>query len=354
MLAIFLLLPAAAEAAVVIEEVETAAADYATEITILDVDISGINRALVVAVLLNDNDDQRVLSVILDEDGPNHTPLTWLDNAFGDYQDDGYCVIYGLVDPPVGKFIVKIKLNPSAGGGRTQSGEGLIAGAWSLTGVDQANPFRTAVGNEGTGTMKVTVSSAIGDMILAAGFVEGYYSNDSEWCEGEAGKEDWDLVDGPLEYDMSVGQSKAGAATSTTFNWTYDSFSGKWVTIGVAVRPAGTTIGDGTSPASKDAAPDSTNNAVDAFTLSTNSVGTIDTVTALEVTLTGTAADVAASGVKIYEDNGGTANEWDATDTLKGTASFSGTTASVTVSIPVTSTATQYLVTYDIAAGATV
>jgi hypothetical protein len=73
------------------------------------------------------------------------------------------------------------------------------------------------------------------------------------------------------------------------------------------------------------------------------------------VTFTGTDVnDVAASGVKIYDDStGGTPNEWDAGDTLKGTASFSGTTADVTVSISVDSTPTQYLVTYDIAAGAT-
>ncbi len=140
-LAIFLLLPVVMQSAVVIEDVETAADDYASEINILDVNISGINRALVVAVLLNDNDDQRVDSVILDPLGVN-IPLIWLDNAEGNYSDDGYCVIYGLVNPPTGTFTVQVLSD------RTQDGEALIAGAWSLTGVDQANPFRTAVGNE--------------------------------------------------------------------------------------------------------------------------------------------------------------------------------------------------------------
>jgi len=114
-----------------------------------------------------------------------------------------------------------------------------------------------------------------------------------------------------------------------------------------------TTIGDGTSPANNSVAQSSTNNAVDAFTLATDS-GT-DTVTALTVTFTGTDVnDVAASGVKIYEDNGGTPNEWDGTDTLIDTASFSGSTASFTgLNISVNTTPTQYLVTYDIAAGAT-
>ncbi|HEY86411.1 MAG TPA: DUF2341 domain-containing protein, partial [Dehalococcoidia bacterium] len=127
--------------------------------------------------------------------------------------------------------------------------------------------------------------------------------------------------------------------------------SGETVTM-TAGGPT-TTIGDGTSPANKDVAPESTNNAVDAFTLVTNTEP--ETVTALSVTFTGTDVnDVAASGVKIYEDDGGTANEWDATDTLIDTVSFSGSTASFTgLNISVNTSATQYLVTYDIAAGAT-
>ena len=345
--AIFLLLPAAAEAEIGIGTVKTAAGDNTSVVNILSVNISGSNRALVVAVFLNDNDDQHPDTVIIDPSGVN-IPLTWLDSAYGSYEDDGYCAIFGVVNPPTGTFTVQVTLTAA-----TQSGEGLIAGAWPLTGVDQANPFRTAVGNEGMGnSMNVTVTSEIGDIVLGAGFLEGY--NGSRWLEG-SDTEDWDLEDGPLANDVSVGQHKGGAATSTTLNWTYDSYSEKWVAIGVAVRPAKTTIGDGTSPANKDVAPDSTNNAVDAFTLYTNSTGTTDTVTALTVTFSGTAAaDVATNGVKIYDDStGGTPNEWDAGDTLKGTASFSGTTADVTVSIPVDDSATQYLVTYDIATGAT-
>ena len=117
---------------------------------------------------------------------------------------------------------------------------------------------------------------------------------------------------------------------------------------------ATTTIGDGTSPGNKDVPRGTTDNAVDAFTLVTDS-GT-DTVTELTVAFSGTDVnDVAATGVKIYEDDGATPNEWDATDTLIAAASFSGTTASFTgLTIPVNTTATQYLVTYDIAAGATV
>jgi uncharacterized repeat protein (TIGR01451 family) len=118
---------------------------------------------------------------------------------------------------------------------------------------------------------------------------------------------------------------------------------------------ASSTIGDGTSPSNKFVAVNGTNNAVNAFTLSTDS-GT-DTLTDLTVTFTGTDVnDVAASGVKIYEDNGSTANEWDLSDTLvtNGTASFSGANAAFTgLNIGINTTPTQYLITYDIDAGAT-
>jgi hypothetical protein len=112
-----------------------------------------------------------------------------------------------------------------------------------------------------------------------------------------------------------------------------------------------TTVGDGTSPADKLVKGSDANKAVSAFTLAT-SQGT-DTVTALTVTGSGTGlTNVAASGLRLWQDNGTTANEWDAADTAVGSAgSFSGTTASFSgLSIPVATTATQYLITYTIIA----
>ena len=114
-----------------------------------------------------------------------------------------------------------------------------------------------------------------------------------------------------------------------------------------------TTVGDGNTPANKTVGGSFTNQAASAFTLSTN-LG-VDTVTDLVVTGGGTGvANVAASGVKIYRDNGTTANEWDAGDTLVGTTSFAGTTATFTgLSLPVTTVAAQYIITYDIIAAPT-
>ena len=65
-------------------------------------------------------------------------------------------------------------------------------------------------------------------------------------------------------------------------------------------------------------------------------------------------ANVAASGVKIYRDNGTTANEWDAGDTLVGTTSFVGATATFTgINLAVNTTTTQYIITYDLIAAPT-
>ena len=74
-----------------------------------------------------------------------------------------------------------------------------------------------------------------------------------------------------------------------------------------------------------------------------------------DLVVTGTnTANVDVNGVKIYRDNGGTANEWDATDTLVGTASFAGATATFTgINLAVNTTPTQYIITYDISAAAT-
>ncbi len=118
---------------------------------------------------------------------------------------------------------------------------------------------------------------------------------------------------------------------------------------------ATTTIGDGTSPPSKNVNPTDTYNAVNSFMLSTNSGS--DTLTALTVTRsgTGTDSDVAANSVKLWRDDGSSPNEWDAGDTQIGSgASFSSGTASFSsLSETINTTPTQYIITYDIAAGAT-
>lgn len=130
-----------------------------------------------------------------------------------------------------------------------------------------------------------------------------------------------------------------------------------WIAVVATYKAAAgaTTLGDGAAPAGRNVGRSTSNRAVDAFTLSTGSGS--DTLTGLTVTLsgTGTAADIAASGVKIWKDNGTVANEWDAGDTQIGSGvSVSGATATFTgLTESITTTSTQYLITYDISAAAT-
>ena len=124
------------------------------------------------------------------------------------------------------------------------------------------------------------------------------------------------------------------------------------IVLDVTAAAADTIVGDGTSPANKTAGPSYTTQTVSAFTLNTSSGA--DTVT--EIQFTGTnPANVASSGVKLWADDGGTSDEWDATDTqIDGAVSFSGSVATFSsLSIGVTTSVTQYLITYDIAASPT-
>lgn len=132
----------------------TVVSDAVTGTNTLDltnVGISGTNRALVVGVCFNNNNQSRS-SVVIDPGGTDQTSLTWLDNAAGitggGTGDDGHCTIWGVKNPPVGSFTVRVTI----AGTTLSSSEALIAGAWPLTGVDQTTPFGTAVGNDGVST----------------------------------------------------------------------------------------------------------------------------------------------------------------------------------------------------------
>jgi hypothetical protein len=138
------------------------------------------------------------------------------------------------------------------------------------------------------------------------------------------------------------------AATNVAFTGTT---SNRSAIVVVSLNPLvpTTTVNDGNNPTNKTVGPSATNQAVSAFTLSTNT-GT-DTVTNLVVTAGGTgAANLAANvaGVNIYQSAN---NEWDAGDTLVGTASFVGGTATFPgLNLSVTTIPTNYIITYNIGA----
>ena len=243
------------------------------------------------------------------------------------------------------------------------------------TGVYQNGPSDSQIDNTSQAQFEILPAAinipANGLVVFGAANGESGTYNDADWDTSPTeGTDDGlspeiemtEVTDSPPNPNSAVLAtsywiSSTGAQTNRLFRARGSIANNRGTGIvaswGEASAGATTTIEDGTSPGNKSVARSTTNNAVDAFTLATDT-GT-DTVTALTVTFTGTDVnDVAASGVKIYEDNGATPNEWDSNDTLIDTASFSGTTANFTgLNISVTATATQYLVTYDIAAGAT-
>jgi len=135
--------------------------------------------------------------------------------------------------------------------------------------------------------------------------------------------------------------SNAGVTSGTDPN---DSI----LTVGTLVL----TVTDLPNPASKNAQQGSQNNAVGKFTLSTN----FSSATVTQIVITGTnTAFVDAQGVNIWQDVNGN-NEWDAGDSMvAGNVSFSGTTATFNgAMMTATPTPVGYIITYDIAAGATV
>ncbi|MCL6472677.1 MAG: hypothetical protein K6T91_07700, partial [Firmicutes bacterium] len=100
-----------------------------------------------------------------------------------------------------------------------------------------------------------------------------------------------------------------------------------------------------TKPASRVVGPGFANQSVDAFSLKTDA--DIDTVTAISIDASGSTNTADISSVKIYQDTGSISGYYDTLDTLVGQGSFSGTTAIIAVSIPVTTTETSYIITYD-------
>ncbi|MDA2939276.1 hypothetical protein MYX75_13570, partial [Acidobacteria bacterium AH-259-A15] len=235
--AIFVSLCAGAQAQVTIGTVKTVGAPGASSVDITGVNTTGSNTALVVAVCFNNNNFEIPDTVVLDPGGPSQTSLTWLDNAFGQTpasgtRDDGYCAMFGVKNPPSGtNFTVRATLcNPACTApDPTVSDEGLFAGAWPLTGVNQTTPFGTAVGNQGlSSTASVTVGSNTGELVLAAVFSEAGTTTTA------LDTLDWLLNSVSGTQDDNGGQHKDGAATSTTLTWTINSPSDKWATIGVS------------------------------------------------------------------------------------------------------------------------
>ncbi len=208
----------------------------------------------------------------------------------------------------------------------------------STTVQHNSEAFSTAQTQKDVTISTIDLSSSIA---LAGTYMRGGktpYSTDQNPAPG------WVTADLTTTTNLQLTRGKHGSATADI----------GWFVVDFAGSSATTTIGDGSGPSSRDVWAGGRFFGVDAFTLQTDN-GT-DTLTDVTITFTGSDInDVAASGVMIWRDDGGSANQWDSTDTLIGTASFSGSTASFTgLSEGINTSATQYIVTYNIDSAATV
>ncbi|MEK6744920.1 MAG: CxxxxCH/CxxCH domain-containing protein [Nitrospirota bacterium] len=231
-----------------------------------------------------------------------------------------------------------------------------VKAAW-YTGVNQTTPINHFVNNNLETAPTVTHNFGATPLNVINGG-RAYYFETSNGGVTYTPMPGWtEMYDGN---DPSANMSRTCGgvliSTTTTTNPLLTQSAATRNTIsGISLNPAITNVGNGTGfPANKTVFANDTNQAVDSFTLFTT--GFTDTLSQVVVVGTNT-ANVTASGVKIYRDSGGTANEWDATDTLMATSTFSaGTATFTTFSTPIaaTTTTTQYIVTYNIIGSPTV
>lgn len=122
------------------------------------------------------------------------------------------------------------------------------------------------------------------------------------------------------------------------------------VILNVTPPTNNTTVGNGTNPPNATVIPGNTSQTVDAFSLVTDS-GT-EAVTAVSVLGSANTTSGSVSLAKVYRDNNSD-GLLDGGDTLQGSGSFSGTTATVSgLSIVASTTVQNYVVAYDIASTA--
>ena len=182
---------------------------------------AGENRVLMVGVSYRNNDGEMVSLVTYG--GQALTSVGTAQIAFGN--PDGRIYIYRLVNPPTGNNTLQITWNSALN-------QGAVVGAVTYAGVDQSTPTGAFASSTGTSTApSVTVGSASGQLVF--GVVGGRTTSNYSVTGG--GTSLWSSR--PFSGQTSgSGQSKAGAASSTSLTWSGS--SAEWVAGGVSLVPA--------------------------------------------------------------------------------------------------------------------
>lgn len=184
---------------------------------------SGSNRLLLIGVSIWNEDNEEVDSISYDNQ--SLTRLGAKDNG-----DDSRVEIWYLLNPPEGSAGVEIDFTSNVDNDRLA-----VAGALSLSGVDQSNPLDNMADNTGdSSTSSITLGSDTGDLVFALMAAEKQKdppvadnSMTSQWSEKPGGSS---------ERVAAAGASLAGAS-SVTFEWSLED-NEKWAVAAVSINPA--------------------------------------------------------------------------------------------------------------------
>ena len=174
----------------------------------------GSSRILIVGVSIDAN-NATVNSATFN----NILPLTFIGQTIGSQTK---VLMYRLLNPPVGTYAVSINLNTSVG---------VVGGACSLNGVDQANPITAFAGNTGTGTnATLDIASALGGIVIDAVAPK---TPQSAISPGAAQTMEWNLSAATYS---GAGSSSYGAPIVSP-SWSLNS-SATWAIAAVALKSA--------------------------------------------------------------------------------------------------------------------
>lgn len=184
---------------------------------------TGSNRILMVGISYRNGDSETVSAATY---GGQAMTQVGTAQVSANTAPDGRIYIYYLLNPPTGSNTLQVNWNSALD-------QGSVIGAVTYAGVDQTTPLRAFASASGISTAPAaTVTSAANDLVF--GIVSGRTTSNYALA-GSGGTSLWSAR--PFNGQTAgAGQSKTGAASSVTLNWSGS--SAEWVAGGVALRPA--------------------------------------------------------------------------------------------------------------------
>ena len=235
-------------------------------------------------------------------------------------------LMYRMLNPQVGTYPISISLNTAAG---------VVAGACSFNGVDQANPVSAFVGNMGSGTnASLNIASVAGGVVIDAVAPK---SPQNAIAPGAAQTGQWNLSAGNYS---GAGSSSYGAATVSP-SWALNS-PASWVIAAVALKSA-TVLADVTVSTAGPASVLATSNLTYTITVTNLGSSTASNVVVSDVLPAGAIFVSASSG---GTNNGGVVT-W---PTLVNFINGARTNYTVTITAPANGTLTSLVYSTSITA----